>query len=196
MTSTLPRHTLRILALTTFVSATMVATGFAEPPAKSKGNGAYMEAFGSDSTGCVWSSVYVSRTGTTAAPQTWMWYDVYDRCAGARIAFGYGVVANATFKVTNKARRLIVTPSANANFHVEGATGSIDLTLASDGLSSYTYSGHSRSEYMGHVYQSHGSWTSATATVSGNVLGFVAGNMSGWFGEGRDRFMEFDRGSK
>ena len=196
MTTTLPRHTLRILALTTFVSASMVATGFAEPPAKWKGNGALMEVFGSDSTGCIGSYVYVSRTGTTAAPQTWMWYDVYDRCASARIAFGYGLVANATFKVTNKSVTLVITPSNNANFTAEGVTGSIQLTLTADGVSSYRFSGHSRWEYLGQVYQSHGSWISRSASVSGNVLGFEAATMSGSFGEGRDRYIEIDRGSK
>jgi hypothetical protein len=196
MTSVLVQNTLRILALTTFMSAITTAVGFAEPAAKSKGNGAFMSVWGSDSTGCVWTHVYVSKTGTAAAPQTWMSYDVYDGCAGEWMAYGYGLVANTTFKSTNKTATLVLTPSSNANFVTQGATGSIKLTLTADGVSSYTYSGHSRSEYMGHVYQSHGSWTQKSATVTGKILGFAPGNVSGSFGTGRDRYMEIDRSSK
>ena len=195
MTSTVHRYTSRVLALTTLAWATSIAAAFAEPPAKSKGNGAQMSVSGVDSTGCIWSYVYASRTGTTAAPQTWMSYDVYNGCSREWIASGHGLVPNTTLKVTNKVT-LSLTPSANSNFYLDGATGSIQLTLTPNGVSSYRYSGHSRSEFMEHVYQSHGSWSEASASVSGHVLGFAAGNMSGWFGEGRDRYMEIDRGSK
>lgn len=171
MTSTVHRYASHILVLTTFVWASSIAAAFAEPPVKSKGNGAHISVSGFDSTGCIWSYVYVSRTGTTAAPQTWMSYDVYNGCSREWIASGHGLVPNTTLKVTNKVT-LSLTPSA------------------------YRYSGHSRSEFMEHVYQSHGSWSEASASVSGHVLGFAAGNMSGWFGEGRDRYMEIDRGPK
>jgi hypothetical protein len=196
MTSTLTQNTLRILALATFMSAITTAAGFAQPAAKSKGNGAFMSVSGTDSTGCVWTYLYVSKSGTAAAPQTWLSYDVYDGCTGEWMAAGYGLVANTAFKTTNKTATLVITPSSNANFHTQGAGGSIKLTLTADGVSSSSYSGHWRSEYMGHVYQSHGSWQEKSATVTGTLLGFAPGNISGAFGTGRDRYMEIDRGSK
>ena len=196
MTSTLTCNTPCILPLILLVSAVMTEAGFAQPAAKSKGNGAYMSVSGTDSSGCVWSYIYVSKTGTTAAPQTWMSYDVYNGCTGEWIAYGHGLIANTRFKVTNKGATLVITPSAGANFYTAGASGTLNLTLMADGVSSYSYSGHWRSEYLGHVYQSHGSWTSQSASVTGSMLGFAPGNMSGSFGTGRDRYMEINRGSK
>ena len=196
MTSTLTQNMLRIVALTTIVTATMTAVAFAGPAAKSKGNGAFVEVWGYDSTGCVWTYLYVSKAGTAAAPQTWMHYYAYDYCNDQSLAYGYGGVANTTFKSTTKSATLVISPSSNANFYAEGSIGSIKLTVKADGVWSHTSSGHSRSEYMGHVVQSHGSWSYKSATVTGNILGFAAGNMSASLGTSRDRYMEIDRGSK
>jgi hypothetical protein len=70
------------------------------------------------------------------------------------------------------------------------------MSLPADGLYSSTYSGHSCTQYGDHVYQSHGSWTSNSAKATGNLMGFDLGNTYGEFGEGRDRYMEIERGSK
>jgi hypothetical protein len=81
-------------------------------------------------------------------------------------------------------------------FNTQGLTGQIKVTVTADGLYSSTYSGHSRWEYAGHVSQSHGMWTSQSAAVSGNVLGFQFGSAAGSIGENRDRQMQIDRGTK
>jgi hypothetical protein len=119
-------------------------------------------------------------------------YDVY---AGQWIASGWGIIPNTALKIGNKTATLVLTPSASANFSAQGETGPIQIKVTADGLFSYSYSGHTRSEYAGHVYQSHGSWTERSATVTGTVVGFAQDGMRGSLGEGRDRYMEFDRGS-
>ena len=194
MTSMLTRNAHRILAVTMCVSG-LTGAAFAEPPTKVKGNGGYLAASGYDTSGCIWSYVYAGRGGTTAAPQTWMNYDVYDVCAGQWPASGWGIIPNTALKIGNKTATLVFTPSASANFSAQGETGPIQIKVTADGLFSYSYSGHTRSEYAGHVYQSHGSWTERSATVTGTVVGFAQGGMRGSLGEGRDRYMEFDRGS-
>lgn len=196
MTSNLSRNAMAHILFTAALAAFITTPAFAGDITKSKGNGAYIAISGQDASGCIWSYLYVSRGGTTAAPETWMSYDVYNSCSGEWIAYGGGNVANASFKVTRQGATLVMSPTSSAKFSTYGVTGPIQLTLAADGLSSYSYSGHSRSEYAGHVYQSHGSWTSQSATVTGTLLGFAVGRMQGSFGEGRDKQMEFDRGSK
>src|SRR5688500_8064547 len=99
-------------------------------------------------------------------------YFLYDRCADQKVGHVDGVVPNTTFKITGNRNALTVTPSAVAGFNTQGLTGQIRVTVAADGLYSSTSSGHSRWEYAGHVSRSHGMWTSQSATVSGNLLGF------------------------
>jgi hypothetical protein len=164
--------------------------------ARSKGNGAYVSASGNDASGCLWFYLSASRGGTAQAPETYVYYDIYNQCTSQWIAYGGGRVANTTLKTTKKSATLLITPTASADFHVEGIAGSLSVTWAADGLYSSTYSGHSRTEYGDHVYQSHGSWTSRSAKVAGNILGFDLGNASASLGEGRDRYMEIERGSK
>ena len=195
MTSILSRNTVAIVLVATALAAFTTAPAAAQVR-KSKGNGAYISASGSDASGCVWSEVYVSRTGTKAAPQTWMYYYAYNACSGEWIAYGDGLIANASLKTTQKGATLTVTPTTSANFYAAGSAGSMQITLTADGAYSHSYSGHSRTEYGGHVYQSHGAWTSQSATATGTVFGMAFGNMHGTLGEGRDRYMEIDRGSK
>jgi len=45
------------------------------------------------------------------------------------------------------------------------------------------------------MYQSHGSWTSNSATATGSLLGFDVGAVAAWIGEGRDKAIEIERGS-
>lgn len=195
MTSILSRNTLTIVLVAAALSGFTTAHAAAEVR-KSKGNGAYISASGTDASGCVWSELYVSRTGTKAAPQTWMYYYVYNTCSGEWIAYGDGLIANTSLKTTQKAATLTVTPTASANFYAAGSAGPMQITVTADGAYSYSYSGHSRAEYGGHIYQSHGAWTYQSATVSGTIFGMAFANMHGQIGEGRDKYMEIDRGSK
>jgi len=197
MTSRTTRNIARHLTgLTVLVSMLAAATASAGPVTRSKGNGDYINVSGTDSSGCIWFYLYAVRTGTEAATQTYLFYDVYDRCTGLWIAYGSGSVPNTALKTTKKSATVALDAVSSATFYSEGAAGSIDVTLTADGLYSYSYSGHSRSEYAGHLYQSHGSWTSDSAAAAGSVLGFSFSAASGSVGESRDKYMEIDRGPK
>src|SRR4051794_20904839 len=111
-----------------------------------------------------------------------MYYDMYNQCTNQWVAYGGGRIANTALKATKKAATLVISPAGTAGFTTEGYTGSLKLTLAADGLYSSTYSGHSKTEYAGHVYQSHGSWTSSSAVATGSVLGFDLGSVSASLG--------------
>jgi hypothetical protein len=197
MSFNITRHIgLRFTGAAVLLSALTATTAAAGQVARSTGNGTYISVSGSDTSGCIWFYMYASRGGTTQAPQTYVYYDVYNGCSGQWIAYGGGRVANTALKATKKSATLNVTSANNADFYSEGSTGSVTLTITADGLGSYSYSGHSRSEFAGHMYQSHGTWTSKTATASGSILGFDIGNASASLGEGRDKVIEIERGSK
>ena len=195
MKSIFARNARRILALTTFASA-ITGAAIAGPVEKSSMNGGFITVGGYDSSGCTWMYIYAGKAGTTAAPQTWLSYDVYDTCGGQWVASGSGLIPNSALKVGNKTATLVVTPSASATFTVyQGAVSSIQLTFAANDSYSSTTSGHTRVEYAGHAYQTHGSWTEKNANVSGTVMGFNPGSYAG-FGQSREKTMTIDRGSK
>lgn len=197
MPSTFTRNTaLHIVGLVLVLLAVTGGSASAGQTARSKSNGAYVFASGNDASGCVWFYLSASRGGTTQAPETYLYYDMYNQCTNQWIAYGGGRVANTTLKTTNKRATLLITPTSSSDFHVEGIAGTLSITWTADGLYSSTYSGHSRTEYGDHVYQSHGSWTSRSAKAAGSILGFDLGNTSASLGEGRDRYMEIERGSK
>jgi hypothetical protein len=196
MTSTLKLHTaLRYLAVTAFVCALATGNAFAGQTARSTGNGAYINVSGTDTSGCVWFYVYASKGGTTQAPETYMYYDIYNQCTGQWVAYGGGRIANSALKATKTSATLVVSPAGAAGFTTEGYTGSLNLKVTADGLYSSTYSGHAKTEYTGHMYQSHGSWTSKSATATGSLLGFDLAAVSASIGEGRDKAIEIERGS-
>jgi hypothetical protein len=196
MASTPTRNTALRLLAATFVFAVVTDSAFAGQTARSTGNGTYISVSGNDSSGCMWFWVYASRGGTTQAPETYLAYDVYNQCTSQWIASGNGRIANAAFKATGKRATLSVSPAAAAGFFAAGDTGSLTLTVTGDGLYSSEYSGHTKTEYAGHLYQSHGSWTSKSATATGTLLGIEVAAASASFGEGRDKTMEIERGSR
>jgi hypothetical protein len=158
-----------------------------------KNNGAYAEMSGSDSTGCIWFYVSVSRGGTMQAPETNAYYEMYNQCTSESVGWGSGRVANTSFKTSKKGATLTLSPSASADFSTSGAVGTLSITWIVDGVWSYSYSGHSRQEYAGTVYQTHGSWTYKTAKAAGTILGVEIGEAWTQIGEGRDRYMEIER---
>ena len=193
MPSTLRRNTHRTAAVT-LLMAGMTASAFAGPVTRVKGNGAYLSVSGYDASGCIYSSLTAAKTGTNAAPQTFLYYDMYDLCAGQWIGSGNGYIPNSALKVGNKTATLAVTPSSTADFYTEGLTGPIRLTLKADGVESASFSGHWRAEFSGHTYQSHGAWTSKSAAVTGAIFGAAAESLIGSLGDSRDRYIEIDRG--
>jgi len=196
MTSTPKTHAaLRALALTAFICVLATGNAFAGQTARWTNNGAYIEVWGHDTTGCLGFYVSASKAGTAQAPETYVYYDTYNQCTGQWIGSGFGRIANSAFKATKKSATLVFSSAGNAGFTTEGYTGSLNLKVTADGLYSSTYSGHAKTVYAGHMYQSHGSWTSNSATATGSLLGFDVGAVAAWIGEGRDKAIEIERGS-
>jgi hypothetical protein len=162
---------------------------------KYKSNGAFAQAYGYDATGCRWFYLYVAKGGTTAAPQTYLYYDIYDSCAGAW-SWGNGTIPNVDFKVGSRSITLKTTPANASGFFTEGESLAISLTFTPDRVYSVTWSGHSRTEYHGHVVQRHGSGTQGTAAITGTVGGMALGTVSAESGTSREHYMEFDRGTR
>ena len=179
---------LSVLALPTLASA--------DAPAKFTTNGAYVEVWGTDPSGCVQLLVHAAKGGKGIATETTMHYWLYDGCTNTYLAFGGGRIPNDAFHVTSKQATLVFSPAPSPTFYAEGATGTIAVTIEPNGVYSSTSSGHSRVEYAGHVTKSHGTWSYETAAASGSVLGYVMGNVFASLGESRNKTIEIERAGK
>jgi hypothetical protein len=168
----------------------------AQPVNRYKGNGAWLSVSGYDSSGCRSFFVLVSRGGTNAAPQTVLYYDIYDYCAGTWAATGSGTIPNTDLKISGKTVTLKTTGADSATFSSEGDAPIISLTLTKNGSYSESWSGHSRVEYFGTTVQRHGSWTSASVSVSGTIGGSAISAAWGDTGTGREHYIEFERARK
>jgi hypothetical protein len=186
----------RIAAVT--VLALIGAHGSASADAVSKvtGNGAYAYTWGYDSSGCMSLYVEVSRTGSKAAPQTWLYYSAYDVCAQRALGFGYGNIPNAAFKTGSKQATLNIRVAPTTTFYSEGPAGAISLTFTPDGAFEQTYSGHWTVAWADLIVKAHGSWSSTSATVSGTVITTTFDGASGQTGESRDKQIQFERSPK
>ena len=71
---------LRLTVIAVLFSAITATTASAGQIARSTANGAYINVSGTDTSGCIWFYVYASRGGTTQAPETYAYYDVYNGC--------------------------------------------------------------------------------------------------------------------
>src|SRR5438874_2162558 len=131
---------LRLTVIAVLFSAITATTARAGQIARSTANGAYINVSGTDTSGCIWFYVYASRGGTTQAPETYAYYDVYNGCTGQWIAYGGGRVANTALKTTKKSATLTLTSTSSADFYSDGNSGSVSFTLAADGLYSSSYS--------------------------------------------------------
>ena len=186
--------TLAVVATIALIAGTP-GTAHAQRVGKYKSNGAYAYTSGTDASGCRYFYLSVSRGGTNAAPQTYMYVDMYDSCSGAW-SWGSGTIPNADFKTGTKTVTL-KTNGANTNtYFVEGDTLPISLTFTKTSAFSSSWSGHSRTEYYGHVVQHHGSGTYTSARVTGTIGGASVDVTWAETGSGRDHYIEFDRGRK
>src|SRR4029453_17452162 len=93
---------LRSAALTLTVLTTTHGLAFAGPVSRLSGEGDYATVYGYDPTGCLLFGVYVSRTSTKGASQTWLDYYAYDVCAQVLVGSGWGYIPDTAFKVSSK----------------------------------------------------------------------------------------------
>jgi len=194
MHSTSLETVVEALALALGRLAVMANTASIAQTARFKGNGAFVEMEGHDSTGCIYLYVCARRGGTTQAPETFLHYEIYNECTSQSLGWGSGRVANVAFRTPKKgSATLILSPTASADFDTGGIPGSVSITWTIDRVESSRYWGNSRTEYAATVRQVHGSWTTQTAKAAGTILGFEIGDTSTQIGEGRDRCMEIER---
>lgn len=172
------------------------AAANAQPISRYKSNGAYAVVDDYDSSGCRYVYVYVSRGGTNAAPQTYLYFYVYDFCANTVPATGSGTIANTALKISGRTVTLKTTATDSATFSSEGDATTISLTFTRNGSYSESFSGHSRVESFGNTVQRHGSWTSTNASVSGTIGGSAISAAWGNTGTGREHYIEFERAGK
>jgi hypothetical protein len=93
----------RFALFATLVALVTAPSAFAEQmKVVSNGGSANLSAYDGS---CAWTSVSVSRNTTATGTETSIQYSVYDSCVGDYLTYGYGRIANADFKVSNKPRR-------------------------------------------------------------------------------------------
>jgi hypothetical protein len=191
----LTHTTFRAFSLTMLVFGLAPGVGFADPPVKWKANGASIEFSNFDGS-CLSTWLNASKGGPTTAPQTHVYYHVWDECAMQTVAYGEGLIPNTAFKVSTKGATLAFTPKVGATFIATGPLGAITLTVTPNGDYTSTFSGHSEYTYPGHVFRTHGLSTWESASVSGTTMAGTIDSGSASIGTSRDRSMEFERRSK
>jgi hypothetical protein len=187
--------TTRLSIAVLLLSLATASRTFAGPPTRFTNNGAYIDVYGTDASGCIEFYLNASRGGTAQAPETWLSYVLYNQCTGELIADGGGLIPNSAFRPKPRSATLTITPSNSANFAMNGITGAVKLTVTADGVVTQSVAGHTRVEYLGSLYHAHGSWTYRSGVAAGTLLGFDIARVFADLGEGRDRSMEIQRGA-
>jgi hypothetical protein len=159
----------RFALVATFVALVTASSAFAQQT-KVASNGASASLYASDGS-CAWTSVWVSRNTTANGTETYMSYYVYDGCVGEYLTYGYGHIANADFKVSNKTAKVRTDMSFDPNFYFYGATGRLDLTWTINPSVSDRYEGTYESKRPDYRSRSKGAWESTAAVVSGTIVG-------------------------
>ena len=167
----------------------------AGPVSKFTNEGAYASAYGS--AGCVYVFLEVSRGGPKSAPQTFLYYELYDMCSGWRLlAGGSGMIPNSAFTVNKKGSALSMTTDASPTFFTTGATGTLSLIFTGDGAYRATITGHNSVSYLDRTIRWHGSSSYGSAGVSGTLLGWTISQLSGQLGEGRGKEITIENSAK
>jgi hypothetical protein len=145
--------------------------------------GAYASAGLSD--GCVFASLWVARGGSSAAPETYLSYSVYDGCAGVLLAEGWGPIANSAFKTTSKGARLRLRVGVSDTFSSSGEIGLIDITWLAD--RSVSWRSESRVEFRSPTqrYRQRGRSEENPATATGTLIVTTFAGGSGYVGTNR-----------
>ena len=163
--------TIRGLVSAAIAVCLAAATASAQPNVtRFKSNGDFGDAyFGSGSIAC---SVYVASGGSAQNTQTYLQYYCYN--GSTPLAVGWGFIPNKSLQGSPNRLILEVDTSTVAGFtHDAGSGGSISLQWLPDGVSQYRTSGtqHSTWRTLGMARHQSGTWSQASANVSGSLLG-------------------------
>lgn len=156
-----------------------------------RNNGQFVSFAGVDTTGCVWTYLQANRTSSG----TILVYDMQDFCepdpAAQTLAHGFGTIPNTALTFTKTHATLAVTIANSSTFTAEGLVGSITVTWARNGFSTFTFSGQSRLEFDGVLIRSHGTRSEQSASVAGEVLGYtLSDGVTGTLGSSQDLYIE------
>jgi len=181
----------RFALFATFVSFVTATSAFAQQT-KVVSNGASASSFAYDGS-CAWTSVSVGRNATATGTETYIYYSIYDNCVGEYLTQGYGRIANADFKVSNKTAKLRTDLSYDPNFSFYGASGRVDLTWTINPNVSDRYDGTYESRRPDYRARQKGTWESTAAVVSGTIVGKSIQNAEGGVGSSKSVSLETRR---
>ena len=156
-------------ALFATVALVTATSAFAEQT-KVAYNGASASLYAYDGS-CASTWVSVWRNTTATGIETYISYAVYDGCVAEYLTYGYGRIANAEFKVSNKTAKIRTDLSYDPNFYFYGATGRVDLTWTINPSVSDRYDGTYESKRPDYRFRSKGGWDSTAAVVNGTIVG-------------------------
>lgn len=182
------------------------------PVFKTVGNfeAADVSFFRSDPNGFTSGFLSVSQTRTAGADQqTNLFYSITS-CSfngdpppgdtipgpppGCTFEGGFGLIPNGDFRGrVNSAMSLETNTSAEANpefFRFDGAGGPISLTWAKNDLFFHRSQGHSDTRFGDLRFRSQGTFTSASASVSGSLIGQPLAGDLGSMSSGHNAFFE------
>lgn len=182
-------HGVRFVLAALLFSSTTVMAGTVVSSFKSKGAFASMSAQYDD---CTWMYLSVSRGGPVDAPETYLYYSVYNGCTGES-SWGSGRIPNRDFTVSGKKSKLNTNPTAIPEMSTGGQAGRIALTWTADQGIRWSWDGRSESITPTQRVRSRGSYDSAAASVAGSLLSFAIQTPSGQTGKNRDMYIEVVR---
>jgi hypothetical protein len=181
----------RLALFATFVALVTATSAFAEQT-KVVSNGASASLYAYDGS-CAWTAVWVARNTTATGAETYIQYSIYDTCIGDYLTQGYGRIANADFKVSNKTAKVRTDLSYDPNFSFYGASGRIDLTWTINPKVSDRYDGTYESRRPDYRARQKGIWESTAAVVSGTIVGKSIQNAEGGVGSSKSVSFETRR---
>ena len=132
----------------------------------------------------------VSQGGSPGHPQVYLNYAVLqcDFSGCNTIAGGYGAIPSGDFSGGGAQMRLSTNTSADPDFFVyAGAGGPVSVQWRADGFSTSRSTGVSDLIYGGFAQHTQGTYSSASATATGSVIGFlISAAQSGSIGQNQN----------
>jgi hypothetical protein len=181
---------LRIAVVATILLST--ASAFAATVVSSfKAKGAFAYLDGSDGE-CTWYYMSVSRGGALNAPETYLYYYVYNGCTN-EWAYGNGRIPNSSFTVSGRTSRLRTDPTASPEFYTLGQTGRIDLTWTEDRSIRSKWESRSETITPTQRFRNRGKGESSAATSAGKLLWLSLRDTPATVGRNTDVYIEVIR---